>query len=312
MIYFENLSQDPWFNQAFEETIFEKDLDDDVLLVWRNRPAVVCGRYQNIFAEVDVRLAEERDITLIRRISGGGTVYHDPGNINYSFIRASDSSHVSYGPFLNPVRDALEGMGVKSEIILSSAIAVDGKKISGSAQRKVKDRVLHHGTLLYDCDLSALRSLANGEREHYTSKGTPSTPWPVTNLRELVPGNAPSAEEFMARLLEGFRRQFMLKEGRLHEEDLDKVERLVREKYQNWQWTFGKNPSFSFSRRLTINGLNLELSYTSSKGIIDEFNLTPQLPQVKTALEGQALRVDVLKEALAGCPGYEGLIRYIL
>lgn len=312
MIYFENLSQDPWFNQAFEETIFEKDLADDVLLIWRNRPAVVCGRYQNIFAEVDVRRAEEQGIALIRRISGGGTVYHDPGNINYTLIRTGDSPEVSYEPFLRPVMDGLQGLGVKSEIILSSALAVNGRKISGSAQRKVKDRVLHHGTLLYDCDLTALRSLANGERDHYESRGTPSTPWPVTNLKELIPGDPPTTEAFMELLLEGFSRQFTLEEGTLTEEDLTIVQRLAREKYQSWQWTFGKNPAFRFSRSLTLNDRDMQLSYSSSKGIIEELTLSPEGGQVKAALEGQPIQIAGLKHALAACRGYEELIDYLL
>lgn len=312
MVYFENLSKEPSFNQAFEEFIFEKDLHDDVLLIWRNGPAVISGRYQNIFAEVDIHLAQEEEVALIRRISGGGTVYHDPGNINYSIIRTGEHSEVSYEPFLKPVMDIMEDMGVISEIILSSGIAVNGKKISGSAQRKVKDKVLHHGTLLYDCDLSALRRLANGERDHYTSKGTPSTPWPVTNLKDLVPGDPPTTEEFMAMLLDGFRRKFPITEGRLNTEDLEKVELLAREKYQSWQWTFGKNPSFSFCRTLTLKGEDIELQYTSNKGIIHELALSPENEGVRAALEGQPLRLEALTAALAACPGYEELIQFLL
>lgn len=312
MIYFENLSLDPWFNQAFEETIFEEDLEEDVLLLWRNRPAVVCGRYQNIFAEVDIGLAREQGVALIRRISGGGTVYHDPGNINYTLIRSSEASEVSYEAFLRPVMDILEDLGVASEIILSSAIAVEGKKVSGSAQRKVKDRTLHHGTLLYDCDLMALRSLANGARDHYVSKGTPSTPWPVTNLKRFIPGSVPSTEEFFDLLLAGFSRRFDLRSGRLDDAIMEKAQRLSREKYQNWDWTFGKNPSFRYHRSLSLNGEDLELSYTSSKGRLDDIDLKPEVPEVRAALKGQPLRLDLMKELLARCPGYEGLIQFLI
>ena len=172
MLYFENSSTDPFFNQAFEDFIFNTYPDDDIFLLWRNRPAVVCGCYQNLFAEVDVPEAQARGVALVRRISGGGTVYHDLGKINYSFIRDNDDLALRYDVFLTPVVEALNRIGAPVSINRKSDIAIDGLKVSGSAQKATSRRVLHHGTLLYDCDLEALSALSNGQRAYFETKGT--------------------------------------------------------------------------------------------------------------------------------------------
>ncbi len=307
MLYFENLSLDPYFNQAFEEHIFENYPQDEILLLWRNGPAVVCGSYQNVFAEVNVPKAIDAGVAIVRRPSGGGTVYHDEGNLNYTYIRSCKAEEVTYGPFIEPMVKALNAIGIPARMNRTCDIAIDDLKVSGSAQKIVKDRVLHHGTLLYRCDLKALKSIANGQRESFTSKGTKSMPWPVTNMADHMAGKPMEMEEFMARLRTEFEKQFSIEERRLSEEELTRIRAAAKEKYQSWEWTFGKSPAFTCCRTFPYEGEEITLSYSAKRGVIEEICFMPEKKEWAEALLGKRLCVEELKAALEN----EELYRYI-
>ena len=188
MIQIETTSHDPFFNQAFEDYVFRTYREGDVLLLWRNRPAVVVGCYQNICREVHMRALLDRGIPVVRRMSGGGTVYHDLGNLNYTLI-SDQTGPLDYDRCLEPVIRALNALGVPAQKNRTCDIAVDGKKISGSAQKIAGGRVLHHGTLLFDSDLSLLDEITTGRKnDAFCSKGTESAICTVTNLRPLSQG----------------------------------------------------------------------------------------------------------------------------
>lgn len=163
MIQIETTSHDPFFNQAFEDYVFRTFREDEVLLLWRNRPAVVVGCYQNICREVHVRALLEQNIPVVRRMSGGGTVYHDLGNLNYTLI-TGQSGALDYDRCLAPVLRALNALGVPAQKSRTCDMTVDGKKISGSAQKIANGRVLHHGTLLFDADLTRLDEITTGRK----------------------------------------------------------------------------------------------------------------------------------------------------
>ena len=163
MIQIETTSHDPFFNQAFEDYVFRTFREDEVLLLWRNRPAVVVGCYQNICREVHVRALLEQNIPVVRRMSGGGTVYHDLGNLNYTLI-TGQSGALDYDRCLAPVLRALNALGVPAQKSRTCDMTVDGKKISGSAQKIANGRVLHHGTLLVDADLTRLDEITTGRK----------------------------------------------------------------------------------------------------------------------------------------------------
>ena len=145
MIQIETTSHDPFFNQAFEDYVFRTFREDEVLLLWRNRPAVVVGCYQNICREVHVRALLEQNIPVVRRMSGGGTVYHDLGNLNYSFITDEEAGSLRLERFTAPVVDALASLGLQAEASGRNDILVEGRKVSGTAQRLSGDRVLQIG-----------------------------------------------------------------------------------------------------------------------------------------------------------------------
>lgn len=285
MYYFVNDSRDPCYNQAFEEFIFNNFTGGDILLLWRSDPAVICGRYQNVFAEVNVPAAKAAGITLVRRETGGGTVYHDHGNLNYTLISDYDGEGADYERFLQPVAAVLRSMGVPAETGRICDIAVEGKKVSGSAQKIAGSRVLHHGTLLFSADLATLRQAANGGRAEYVSKGVASSPWPVVNLQTYLPGM--TIEDFQKAMYDGLTEGKSVETLTLPPEMLSAVRELAERKYRAWDWTFGKNPAYTLTR--ATPGGTLVLG--SRRGIVERLTLDGQeLPA------GMRLDVDELRE----------------
>jgi len=291
MYYYVNQSDDPYYNQAFEEYLFEHAPEDDILLLWRNRPAVVCGCYQNPFAEVSVPAAQKAGVAIVRRPTGGGAVYHDRGNVNYTRIAPKQSDGADYGRFIRPVAAALNRLGIPAEFTRTCDISVDGRKVSGSAQKIAGGRVLHHGTLLYDTDLTALRALANGRQAHYEAKGIASVPWPVDNMKRYAHMDTEAfAQALLAELAGPDGVRCVLSAGGLSE-----VRRLAEEKYRSWDWTFGKTPAFSFRREFTWQGRELQIAYEAKKGVITAAKLPENLAYMERALVGLALRPELLQ-----------------
>lgn len=266
MIQIETTSHDPFFNQAFEDYVFRTFREDEVLLLWRNRPAVVVGCYQNICREVHVRALLEQNIPVVRRMSGGGTVYHDLGNLNYTLI-TGQSGALDYDRCLAPVLRALNALGVPAQKSRTCDMTVDGKKISGSAQKIANGRVLHHGTLLFDADLTRLDEITTGRKnDAFCSKGTQSAICAVTNLRPYLREDCEIVT--FARQLA----QKILPPGaktvRLTQAQLADVRRLAAERYQSWDWTWGKTPAFTYEKTAEFAGRPIRVRYEARHGLI--------------------------------------------
>lgn len=238
-----NDSHDPFYNQAFEEYVFQTFRDDDIFFLWQNSPAVVVGSYQNICCEVRVETLRKLGIPVVRRLSGGGTVYHDLGNINYTYIIRQEEL-ADYDRCLRPVIDALNAIGVPARKNRTCDIAIGEQKISGSAQRAAGDRVLHHGTLLFQSDLTVLDQITTHHKnECFRSRGTVSAICPVTNIRDHL-DTPMTLDEFRDRLLD----QMVAASDphiTLSPEQEKEVCRLRDEKYRSWEWTWGRTPAFS-------------------------------------------------------------------
>ena len=304
MIQIETTSHDPFFNQAFEDYVFRTFREDEVLLLWRNRPAVVVGCYQNICREVHVRALLEQNIPVVRRMSGGGTVYHDLGNLNYTLI-TGQSGALDYDRCLAPVLRALNALGVPAQKSRTCDMIVDGKKISGSAQKIANGRVLHHGTLLFDADLTRLDEITTGRKnDAFCSKGTQSAICTVTNLRPYLREDCEIVT--FARQLA----QKILPPGaktvRLTQAQLADVRRLAAELYLSWDWTWGKTPAFTYEKTAEFAGRPIRVRYEARHGLIR--NAAVQSDAIDAArasalLEGArldpALFLDVC-QALAG------------
>ena len=192
-------STDPYYNLAVEEYLFSHT-EDDVFMLWQNDPVVVIGRNQNAYAELNPEVARARGIRVARRITGGGAVYHDMGNLNYTYISARDGKgEIDFATFSAPVIDLLASLGVCAELSGRNDLLVDGKKFSGNAQHASGDRVLHHGTLLFDSDLEALSSALHVDEEKLRARAIRSVRSRVTNLRPYLPAHC-DAQGFMAHV----------------------------------------------------------------------------------------------------------------
>ena len=264
--YLISQERSPYYNQALEERLFHLDLEEDILLIWQNRPTLVFGCYQNPFYEINIPYAWAEKLPIIRRISGGGTVYHDEGNVNYTVITTVDPEELDFLRILKPLEEALHRMGYPVEIRNRCDIYLGDAKISGNAQKLSRNRLLHHGTLLFDSDLNRLRISSSKKQEKMISKGIKSRPAHVGNLKEAG-GEAETVEEF----IDGLRREWLPRGAKildLSPEFLNSVEVLAKEKYQSWDWTFGASPEHRFQGTWIQSGKKISLSYRAGKGRI--------------------------------------------
>lgn len=233
-------STSPSFNLAAEEHLFSKN-GKDFLLLYVNDPSVIIGSNQAVQNEVDLDFCIEHDIRIIRRLSGGGAVYHDTGNLNYSFIHGKTGEPLS-ARFLDPVVETLHALDIPVEVRKRKDLWLDGYKISGTASHLSKGREIHHGTLLYDTDLDVLSKALNPERRDLVRKATPSVPSPVKNIRgylQRTKGESPEPEQFFRQ----FARQIGLLLGTDHidvfsSQEKEEIEVSQREKYTQRSWNY--------------------------------------------------------------------------
>lgn len=269
MKYIESISDDIFFNLALEEYAFQNLRDDEYFILWKNDKCIVLGRYQNAFEEINIKEAEKAGVKVARRNSGGGTVFHDKGNLNYSIIKNLEKhSFIDYDSYLMPVISALNSMGIKAEKSKTSDIIIDGKKISGSAQSSRKGRVLHHGTLLFNADLSFLNKILKPTEARVESRSVKSVRSAVTNIVEHIDKNKNiSLDDFKNSLLyelfpDGIQKHDFTKK------QLEDIIDLKTTKYSDWQWNFGNSPNFTFNKESILNNNSLQIILEVKKGMI--------------------------------------------
>lgn len=269
MLYIETKSNDPCYNLAFEEYILTHHREGRWLMLWQNDNTVVIGRNQNAAEEINPDFIKQHGIKLVRRMTGGGAVYHDLQNLNYSFISdVGDAESLDLRHFCEPVCRALEKMGVHAQLSGRNDILVEGKKISGVAQRIYKDRILHHGTLLFKSDGDMIAGALRADPEKFSSKSAKSVRSRVGNIWDFLPEKM-SIEQFWERL-----KAELTEDGitdvSLSEQELKEIEQLAESKYGTWDWTYGSGPAFSFKNKRRYPGGSLQISLNSEKGCISE------------------------------------------
>ena len=247
MIFIYNKSLDPFFNMAAEEYLV-KNSQDEIFMLWQNDNTIVIGRNQNTLSEINYDYVKENNINVVRRMSGGGAVFHDMGNINFTFIFNSDNDFSNYEKFTRPIISFLRTLGVEASLSGRNDLLIGDKKISGNAQYMHKNRILHHGTLLYSAASDKLTSALKVSEDKIKSKGIKSVKSRITNISEHLDSPMP-AEEFIKELA-----AFMKAEGNIScEYDLSKdktaIEKLRNEKYATWDWNFGYSPKYSFTKK---------------------------------------------------------------
>lgn len=302
MIYLETGSLDPAFNLAFEEYVLRNRGEGDYLLLWQNAPSVIIGQNQNPYEEVNCPLAAEKGIPIVRRSSGGGAVYHDLGNLNYSFITdAGDIGQMTLAHFGQRLVAALAAMGVAAELSGRNDILVSGRKVSGTAQRLQGGRILHHGTLLFETDAALMAQLLTPDAAKYSSKSSKSVRSRVGQLRDLLPAGTtlPAFWVGLKTALVGEAPPEALSAAELAE-----VSAIAREKYGRWDWNFGRTPSFEFRSRRRFAGGLLDVQLSTERGCIrdirfyGDFLSSRSLDEVEAALKGCPYRRDAVEELL--------------
>jgi lipoate-protein ligase A len=289
--YLETHSNDPCFNLAFEEYVLKNRTEGDWLILWQNANTVVVGLNQNTAEEINPVFIKEHGVTVVRRETGGGAVYHDLGNLNYSFItELGDAAGLTIARFTEPVCRALGAMGVAAETTGRNDITVAGKKVSGVAQRIYKDRILHHGTLLFDSDPAMVAGALNADPAKFASKSAKSVRSRIGNIRSCLPADM-TMEEFWRRLLEELSRGGLVRQE-LAGAELEQVNALADEKYRSWEWTYGRSPAYDYTNKVRYPGGTLSVQLEVSGGVIRSARFQGDFMAVK--------RNDPAAEALRG------------
>jgi lipoate---protein ligase len=267
----ENIT-DPRVNLAIEEFALKHlDINETYLLFYINEPSIIIGKNQNTVEEINAEYVRDQGIHVVRRLSGGGAVYHDLGNLNFSFITKDDgNSFHDFKKFTDPVVKALKKLGVNAELSGRNDILADGKKISGNAQFSTKGRMFSHGTLLFDSEIENVVSALNVRMDKIESKGIKSIRSRVTNIREHLDEDM-TMEEFKETLLTYLFEEFdSVPIYELTESDWTEIRKISRERYANWDWNYGKSPKFNveLSNRFAAGSIDIRLHIV--KGIIQE------------------------------------------
>lgn len=261
---------DAYFNLASEEYLLTKK-NENFIYLWRNAPSVIIGINQNAFEEVNLDYTQKNGIKVVRRLTGGGAVYHDLYNINYTVIAPYDENVNNYKKFTAPVIEYLSTLGVKAEFSGRNDITVDGKKISGNAQTIKDGRIMHHGTLLFHTDMDALSNALKPNKLKTESKGIKSIRARVTNIYECLPKKM-TAEEFFSRLCEFFKKSSA--EYRLTENDICEIEKLRDEKYSRYEWNIGRSPKGKNRAEGRFSFGTLAISFDTEKGNMQNVAIT--------------------------------------
>lgn len=303
-----NDTNDPGLNLALEEYCLRHlNSRHTYLLFYINTPAVVIGRHQNVLAEIDPGFIINNGIQVLRRISGGGAVYHDQGNLNFSIIQNFDRrSLISIKQTIAPVVAALRRMGLSAEVSKRNDIVVGAKKISGNAQFSNTRRIVVHGTLLFDTDLNFLRRALTPRAGGITSQAPKSIRSAVANISDF-PGQPADMHHFKHRLVGLIAADIGgLDTYRLSAEAWDKIYRLYEQKYASWEWTYGKSPPFEVYKRSCLPGGCLETWITVKKGCIRDIRIQGGflagglLKKLQSKLTGIRYSGDTIRNALAG------------
>lgn len=272
MLFIDNKGiTDPRINLAIEEYALKNlDINETYLLFYINEPSIIIGKNQNTIEEINTEYVEKNGIHVVRRLSGGGAVYHDLGNLNFSFITKDDGdSFHNFRKFTEPVVNALRKLGVNAELSGRNDLLAEGRKISGNAQFSTRGRMFSHGTLLFDSEIESVVSALNVKKDKIESKGIKSIRSRVANISEFLSEKV-TIEEFRSLLLKNiFDGQDDIPEYVLTEKDWENIHELSKERYQNWDWNYGKSPKFNLQHSHRFPVGQIDVRFEVNKGVIE-------------------------------------------
>lgn len=267
MIFYVSHIADPFFNLALEELLV-KNHEEEYTILSINEKSVITGKHQCAHRETDTKYITEQNIPVIRRISGGGTVFHDPGNLNFTFIRNSQAGkQIDFGKYSKPVIDFLKSIGIEAEMH-GSDLRVNDQKISGNAEHVFHNRVLHHGTLLFDASLANLKNSLRKDTSAYITRAVSSNPAQVTNLKCLTSRYSAISElkdDLLDFLMKYFQDSLLIG---IPEKLMEEAELLARSKYSDWRWNYAYGPEYEVNKISNIFGKKSKIELAVKDGII--------------------------------------------
>ena len=310
MVYIESESRDPYWNLALEEYVFEKmDPEQDYFMLWQNSRAVIVGKYQNTAEEIDPEYVDAHGIRVVRRLSGGGAVYHDDGNLNFTFIVGRETGpDLDFHLFVIPVLRTLEELGVHAEFNGRNDLTIDGKKFSGNSQYAKRGRVMHHGCIMLDSDLEQVQHVLRVKEAKFTSKSIKSVQSRVTTINDHAPERI-SMDTFRETLKKQVFAEEPMRTYTLTDADREAVEALAQDKYRTWEWNYGFSPDYSIRREkkfesgLVTVQMDVEHAAVREVRFFGDFFGNGEIGELEEALKGVPLDSNLaekLEELHAG------------
>lgn len=274
MLILDSFSTDPRFNIATEEYLL-KERKEDYAFFYINEPSIIVGKHQNAWAEINHGWAWRRNIPVVRRISGGGTVWHDKGNLNFSFILNGEAGKlVNFREYAKPVYDYLIELGIPAEFGERNEILVEGLKVSGNAEHVFRNRVLHHGTLLFSTDMSLLEEALDTDPDLYIDKSVQSVRSKTGNIRNFLYDTI-EMQDFHRGLMDFITQRYdNCEEYFLTHSDTSRIEELIQEKYGLWSWNIGYSPKYDLEREIDLGSMRIKADLKVEKGQIKECQIT--------------------------------------
>ena len=305
MLCIHHHSTDPYFNIATDEFIF-KNMQEDCFMLWRNDNAIIVGKHQNTLAEINIDYVKEKGIKVVRRLSGGGAVYHDLGNLNFTFTRTGENTEVvDFERYTKPIIEVLNNMGIPAKFEGRNDLTIEGRKFSGNAEHVFKNKVLHHGTILYSSEMKDVSGALKINPLKYKDRAVKSIPKRVTNVSNHMK-QPMNLEDFTQRIMDHVLSTF---EGaqiyEFTESDLAQIQKIRDDKYSTWEWNFGHSPKYNFMQGARTPGGTLEVNLKVEKGIIKEakffgdFFGVANVNEIEEALKGSKHGQDEVQSVLA-------------
>lgn len=271
LIYIESPSIDPYFNFALEQYVFdEMPKTNEYFMLWQNDNTISIGKHQNTIEEINAEYVKANNINIVRRLSGGGAVYHDLGGLNFTFIMDAGDEDLNFRIFSIPVVKTLNRLGIAAEQNGRNDITIDGRKFSGNAQYLKNGRIMHHGAILFDSDLDKVAASLKVSPDKIESKGLKSVRSRITNLKEYLPAEITLAQ------FKDLLKEYIFEEATyqyiLTDKDLEKVREIQKERYNTWEWNYGFSPKYGIKKERFVQGCGrIEINMEVENGVITKF-----------------------------------------
>lgn len=298
MKYIVNKSNNPAYNIALEAYAFRELLsEDEIFILWINEPAIIIGKHQNTIQEINKEYIDAHGIHVARRLSGGGAVYHDLNNLNYTIIsNKSEEGAFDFKTFSQPVIETLADLGVKAEFTGRNDLEIKGKKFCGNAQAYYKGRMMHHGCLLFDVDMTVLGDALKVSKDKIESKGIKSVRARVTNILDELPEKI-TVNEFSDKILAKMKETYPdMTEYVLSEDELAKIQKSADEQFGNWDWVYGKAPEYTIERNVRYPAGKINTFANVEKSIIKNIKIYGDFFGIKDVQDIEELLVGTRYE----------------